>query len=93
MEPTVEPTVDPTVAGDPAPVAADPAPSNPPEAASDTGEDGPTLQRRAVDAYRAGDYAAGLAAYRQLVTRYPDEASYPAMVRILERRIAEHEER
>ncbi|MBX3273125.1 MAG: hypothetical protein KF729_22870 [Sandaracinaceae bacterium] len=61
--------------------------------ASDDPADGPTLQRRAADAYASGDYATSAAAYRRLAARHPDDPSYGAMVRILERRLAEQRER
>ncbi|MEZ4339557.1 MAG: hypothetical protein R3B82_23285 [Sandaracinaceae bacterium] len=94
------PTVEPAPvenAGDPPPVAEVTAP---PSSSGDDGSegsdgetDGPTLARRAADAYSAGDLAASLAAYRELASQDPSEPAYGAMVRILERRVAEQEER
>jgi len=82
-------------APEPPPVDA-PTPSSPTEAGSDPGdeedEDGPTLERRASDAYLAGDYATALPLYRQLAAADPDEGAYRAMVRILERRVRDREE-
>jgi len=99
-DPPPTPTTDePPVADPPAIATADPpqvptgAPSSEPDVGSETdgsdGEDGPSLQRRAADAYIAGEYAAALEAYQGLLERSPADLSYGTMVRILERRIAE----
>lgn len=94
--PVADPTPPPVAEGTP-PVAEPTAPPSPPAGAgSDTGDeatDGPTLARRAADAYSAGDLAAALAAYQELASQHPDEPAYAAMVRILQRRVAEQRER
>ncbi len=93
--PVVEPT--PPVVEPPPPVAdVAPPPSSPTPPGSETSDEapvGPTLQRQAADAYSSGDLAAALTAYRELAVQQPAEPSYPAMVRMLERRLAEQRER
>lgn len=60
-------------------------PSPPAEEESTEAEEGPTLQRRAADAYRFDRHAEALGLYRQLVEQFPEDAGYAAVVRILER--------
>ncbi|MFK7989588.1 MAG: FHA domain-containing protein [Sandaracinaceae bacterium] len=72
---------DPLVVAEPTP-----DPSDPPDGES---EDGPTLQRRAADAYMAGRLDDALGHYRQLAEQDPESDVWPAMVQILERRTSE----
>lgn len=103
--PPTPPTPTPTTIADPAtnpatnpatptpddPTAVAPQPSPTIEAGSvpEEEEDGPTLQRRAADAYIGGRYGEALDRYRQLAIRYPDDPAYGSMIRILQQRLTQ----
>lgn len=88
---TADPAIPTPTGTDPTQPNVAPQPSPGVEAGSVPEEqaDGPTLQRRAADAFIGGRHGEALDRYRQLAARYPDDPAYGSMIRILQQRLTQ----